>query len=855
MRRSLLLIAIVFAAIAFAPATTLAQEGPARLEPASHVAVQLPDGELHVADATLDAGSPEPIRIAVALDRPPSGASLEVTLPPPFDQQSPTGLPYTGPPRLVDSASGRITLRRAGRALTVRLGSARANDTATVEIPDVGLPAGSYDLQLQWHRADGTSTHAGTAHLVVRAGTKDGDSSPIFGRLVAPLDGSVVDSSHDAVEESETFVTVTPGDPSRIATAANNMADGRRGVWLSTNGGQSFAGLALPTTLRVQGSPSEEVNADLCCDPILASSSLGDIWVGGLSLCTGNASAATTRSRIYVARIPAGSSSFTSTGVGLPLRNTSSTCADPRNDVALQDKPQMTIDNTVGSPTRGRLYVTWDNPVPDPVHPDQVAGVNVVVSMCDTVVGTTNDPARCDDAGNWTTPARVSGATQGSFINSDPAVAPNGTVSVVWWDYSSNNGIRTSSCPAATADCSNESSWTTPQTLVSLTKSSTNAPIPFACPIVAQPGGRPSPVPSLTFDTSGTSPTGRAYLAWSDLRAGTGTTRCTQAGVSANEQTWDSYVATASSLSTLLAAPDKSSTALGQSVMADMGTGSSSASNSDDWFPWIALDASSGQGWVTLYSTFGDAGRRLTNAFLASVDPPNSGTAALIASPQKVSPDASDYGQITASNRCCTFRNDYGDYTGLAATNGFAYPVWTQHRCAADDGDVLVLVPHLASPPASSPSPCGSASPLPSAPPIATPAPPSAVPAPPPPLTGPTKPPAVLPHVGLRTTILRQRLSTVLRKRMLTVRGGCVGRCKLTFTLLLPPRAGSRAPTITLGRLTFTGTGVKTLHLKPSRSAVSRLRASHRRKLILKVVASAAGRTTQRKSLPFTLAR
>jgi hypothetical protein len=60
-----------------------------------------------------------------------------------------------------------------------------------------------------------------------------------------------------------------------------------------------------------------------------------------------------------------------------------------------------------------------------------------------------------------------------------------------------------------------------------------------------------------------------------------------------------------------------------------------------------------------------------------------------------VSADATDY----SDESCCDFGNQYGDYTGLDATGGNMYAVWT-HRLLGGDGDVYVnVLPAQASPP------------------------------------------------------------------------------------------------------------------------------------------------------------
>jgi hypothetical protein len=90
---------------------------------------------------------------------------------------------------------------------------------------------------------------------------------------------------------------------------------------------------------------------------------------------------------------------------------------------------------------------------------------------------------------------------------------------VIWWDYSSNNAIRGRVCNGNLTGCS-------PVQTIATLDATGSAAVPFACPIVAQPGGRAAPAPQLDVDHSGTASDGRVYVTWSDLKPGGGTTRC-----------------------------------------------------------------------------------------------------------------------------------------------------------------------------------------------------------------------------------------------------------------------------------------------------------------------------------------
>lgn len=156
-----------------------------------------------------------------------------------------------------------------------------------------------------------------------------------------------------------------------------------------------------------------------------------------------------------------------------------------------QDKPMMTIDSAPGSPTFGRLYVVWNEPAAG-------GAFNLVISQCDTRSGPISNPANCDNADNWTPPVSVT-QSPGSYIYGDVAVGPDGKAYVTWWDYSSTNAIRGAICDPAAETCSTSAAWAGPTTIASLDATG-GAPVPFACPIVAQPGGRAAPSPQVEVD-------------------------------------------------------------------------------------------------------------------------------------------------------------------------------------------------------------------------------------------------------------------------------------------------------------------------------------------------------------------
>ena len=311
-------------------------------------------------------------------------------------------------------------------------------------------------------------------------------------------------------------------------------------------------------------------------------------------------------------------------------------------------------------------------------------GINLVISQCDSRNNPANNASWCDNADNWTTPVSVTPST-GSYIYGDVAVGPDGRVYVTWWDYSNANAIRGDVCNPASQNCANASGWGTPSTIATLDATG-GTPIPFACPILAQPGGRAAPTPSVDVDHTGGAQNGRVYVTWGDLRPGSGTTRCAGNLTPASTHlTWDSFAASAAGGALPpVPGPAGPSASVGTRLITD-GEGGGQA-NSDDWFAWLAVDQTTGLAWADLYSTRDDSTRKKTNFYARSVTP--SGGSLALGPLTKVSAGQSDYSGAT----CCTFGNDYGDYTGIDATSGTAFPVWSDNSTGGGDGEAEVFI-------------------------------------------------------------------------------------------------------------------------------------------------------------------
>ncbi|CAA9520248.1 MAG: hypothetical protein AVDCRST_MAG79-152, partial [uncultured Thermoleophilia bacterium] len=421
--------------------------------------------------------SGQKILVSVELTRASAGERLEVTFPGLWTRRAESGLPYAEPAERVGGLAPEGRFARAGRRATLSLPGGDAGDTAAVSVQDVGIPAGTYSIAYRWRSASGATLEAGRLAVQFLPPAREAEPDEAEGRLMPPpswsraqaLAGGEANATNRPGADSETFVTVAPGDSDRILVGANSTGtDAAYAGWVSNDGGDSFKRLVFPRSTDAPGEANPEVQ-DPCCDPISAADELGNLWYGTLTF----GESATVPSRIAINRIAPGDDEFQPLSVGLPLP-----AGFPAD--ALSDKPMMTIDDEPRSPTHGRLYVAWND--------SRTTGNTIVVSFCDTRVGGASAAERCDNADNWSQPARVTAAADGSAANgsviyADPAVGPDGRLHVVWWDFSSRNAIMGAVCdPGAGEDCASSAAYADRRPIARLDRTG-DEPLPFACPI------------------------------------------------------------------------------------------------------------------------------------------------------------------------------------------------------------------------------------------------------------------------------------------------------------------------------------------------------------------------------------
>jgi hypothetical protein len=772
--------------------TVLLACAPAGLARADDRAV-LPGGELQVSPSELNAAvTDQPVRFTVTLDRREPDAALLVTLPGRWLRTPASGIRTTRVPQLRQSGQGRARLQGDTQTVALAFQGAAAGTQAGFDVIDRGIPAGRYALPLSWRRADGTTVAAGSVAVTFRAPRREAARADPRGNPLAPFRDQNV--SNDSAEESEAYVAADPADPKRVLADINtNGSTPGVSAWITNDGGTTWTKATLPDVVKTRTGQAAE---HICCDPMAAADSEGNLWFGGIAA-----------SHAVVVRVPPGQTTFTAPA-GASGAAVLGLDAIPGHSRV--DKPMMTIDDGPASPHRGRLYVVWD------AADDANGGVSIYSAFCDTWLNGAPAAARCDDPANWSTPATVA-KQPGSYIYPSVAAGSDGTAYVTWWDYSSENAIAGASCPPA-ADCAAPASWTGPQ-VVSLLDS-TGGPIPFNCPIVAQPGGRASPAPQVFGDRA----TGRIYVAWGDLRPGSGSSRCalapdgSGAPPMASHLSFDAFVASKQGGLPGSAAPSATN---GTQLLTD----AEGAASSDDWFPAVTVDQSTGIAYADFYSTAGDPTRRTTSFNVRSV-----GTDGSLGQLTTVSSQRSDY----STAPCCVFGNDYGDYTGIDAAQGVIWPVWTQ-KTAGTDGELFAAGGSAVPPPGGKGGVAAT----------------TAASQPAPPAPADTTPPQVRfgrltsLHIG-RDRLVRIPLAAPSEDVRAALELQTDGRVRIE---------GGRRATLRLGRATFaTPAGVRrTLRVRISRRDLARVRRLGRVRAALKLTyVDAAGNRSVR-TARFTL--
>jgi len=231
-----------------------------------HVPASSSRRELRLSASEVLAASNGKVEFSVSLDRAVEEGSLELTLPKLWLQRSGVSdIAYARVPGSGRGSSGRADARREDEVVAFSFDGAQKGDSATLEVSDVGIPAGTYELPYRWRESGGKAAR-GSAKVIFYAPVREsGSKAPDWSRLANP--GFEANATNDTSEESETFMTVVPGNKQRFVVGANG--GGGYNAWITNDGGQSFTKAPMPAATDAPAKANPETS-NLCCDPMSA---------------------------------------------------------------------------------------------------------------------------------------------------------------------------------------------------------------------------------------------------------------------------------------------------------------------------------------------------------------------------------------------------------------------------------------------------------------------------------------------------------------------------------------------------------------------------------------------------------
>lgn len=293
--------------------------------------------------------------------------------------------------------------------------------------------------------------------------------------------------------------------------------------------------------------------------------------------------------------------------------------AGPLKPNESNDKPAIAADTSATSPFRDRVYVAWARAVGSDVHA-------IVVSHSD------------DGGKTWTGPTRVDSS---SIDSGYPSIAtgPGGEVYVAWHPFEEDRFVI-----AASFDGGDH--FGAARTIDSK-RARSSCPASWPIPAQARRCVRPNPIVSV--DSSGGAYRGRVYVSYENKAA---------------DGTQDVFLAAFDrSLSPILGSPTGRRLPIAHYAHP-------ARYPADQFWPASAVDQGSGTLWVCFYDTLGDRTRQ--KAWFSCTRSSTGGskwvpvvrvaTVPSDATPSWVSPF------------------QYGDYEGIAVSNGFAHPIWADLR-------------------------------------------------------------------------------------------------------------------------------------------------------------------------------
>lgn len=330
--------------------------------------------------------------------------------------------------------------------------------------------------------------------------------------------------------QAEEVVVVNPTRPNNLIAGQNDSRIGFNhcGYDWSIDGGRSWGDTGTSPPPFWQMFLAFGVTADACSDPTATFDHNGNAYVGGIffnilyapSAIFVAKSNAPIGGRFYHTPQPGPFQLYTTTGMG-------TVASDASWDI-FNDKEFIIADSRMGSPKRGRVYVTWTR-----FNGNTGAGVGMnspIYFSQSTDGGATWSPGVEISGSNAAVCTVFSGSADPNACDQDQGshgvVGPDGTIYVVFGNGNTPlpgiNQVLFTKCPAAN-DCSQAASWSAPVKVGDLigTHPIGDPGNAGGCPVGRQclpPNGYR--VPEFTSMTISVDRFSNLYITWSDFRNG-----------------------------------------------------------------------------------------------------------------------------------------------------------------------------------------------------------------------------------------------------------------------------------------------------------------------------------------------
>ena len=291
------------------------------------------------------------------------------------------------------------------------------------------------------------------------------------------LVGPNIDVSNECGPQSETFITLNPGQPRNLAGGSNEIFRDPMRAYASFDDGSSWAGVDAPLPPALNGTHDTRFGSD----PSLVFDTKGDLFYSYIVVFFGGGKGVD-GTELAVAKSTNGGKSFDSA----TFFNFSG------GSDHFNDKPMITADHNLSSPFRDNIYVAWDAASGG----SSSGGIRVATSR--------------DQGATFTVTRADNPSGPGKSIAAVPFIGSDGEVYVAWNDYNAHAMTFNRSLDGG-------STWGNPVVI-------SNDTLGFqdAIPAISFRGALV--YPACDADRSGGAHNGRLYCTWMDLTPGAVTT-------------------------------------------------------------------------------------------------------------------------------------------------------------------------------------------------------------------------------------------------------------------------------------------------------------------------------------------